>query len=233
MGISSTNPTTRRGYLSQSELEQFANITVTDTAEADDRISQAEELIDAYVGYVKKFMEYEVIGRAVGAGSTTLTLETTHQNTYEKDFFVLCEVEIIGGTGQGQRRKISGSTKAGVLTVASTWSTTPDTTSMYKIYQLGRFPRNEDVTFYSTQEPNSYYKSIPENVKRAVAAQVEFAIEMGDAYFSGDKSEMQSESIGDYSYSRGNNPTALSKLIAPRAKVLLRGYINRSGNILI
>lgn len=233
MGVTSGNPTSRRGYLSHSELEQFANITITDSDEADDRISQAEELIDMYVGPQIKAFESDITGRPGAGASTSITLQLDQQNIYEIDYFKLCEVEIIGGTGAGQRRKCTGSTKAGVLTVDSAWSTVPDTTSFYKIYQLGKFPRQEDVIFYSLQSPSTYYKSIPEAVKRAVAAQVEFMIEMGDDYFSSDRAEKDSESIGDYSYSNMAGAAGVQRLIGPKVKILLRGIRNRLGVIIL
>lgn len=230
MGVTSTQPTSRRGYLSQSELEQLANITITDTTEADDRISQAEEMIDAYVGPQEKYMCEHIRGLVNAAGATSLTLETSQQNTYDIDYFKLCEVEILGGTGAGQRRKITGSTKAGVLTVDSAWTTTPSTDSLYRISQIGKFPRECDVETYTNGVNTTYYKYIPEAVKRAVAAQVEFVIEMGDDYFASDKPEMQSESIGDYSYNNRSSGVA-NKLISPKAKLILKGIFNRIGNI--
>lgn len=232
MGVTSGNPTSRRGYLSQSEVEQFANITINDTDEADDRISQAEEMIDAYVGPQLKFFESDITGRASAGGSLNITLQTNQQNIYEIDYFKLCEVEIIGGTGAGQRRKCTGSTKAGVLTVDSAWTTTPDNTSFYKIYQLGKFPRQQDVIYYSESSPYTYYKSIPEAVKRAVAAQIEFLVEMGDDFFATDRAEKESESIGDYSYSNAAGSAGFQRMIAPKAKALLRGIRNRLGVII-
>jgi hypothetical protein len=232
MGVTSTQPTSRRGYLSQGELEQLANITITDTTEADDRISQAEELIDAYVGAQDSFMDIDdkIIGLAISAGTNTLTLDVVQQNIYDIDYLKLCQIEIIGGTGVGQRRKITASTKAGVVTVDSNWTSTPDNTSVYKITQLGKFPRVCDVeTYTNTSGVQTFFKVIPEAVKRAVAAQIEYFIEMGDSYFVGDKSEMESESIGDYSYTKGTGIASISKLICPKSKILLKGIFNRTG----
>lgn len=233
MPISSAKPTSRRGYLSQSELSQFADVTITDASEADDQISQAEEMIDSFVGAQKKAVPEIVTGLCSSAGgSDTLYLETDQQNVFQNDYFKGCEVEIIGGTGEGQRRRISASDYVtGKITVADNWTTAPDTTSFFKIYQLGKFPRFNDVFFDSEHTPNTYYKSIPEAVKRAVAAQVAFIIQMGDAFFHSDKIDKQSESIGDYSYSKGQGSTGPYKMIAPRAKLALRGIINRVGEI--
>jgi hypothetical protein len=221
----------KRGYLTIAELEQFADITVTDNTEADDRISQAEELIDAYVGYQEKAVQETLVGLASAGGTTSVTLQTSHKNIYEKDYFKGCYVEIIGGTGVGQRSVCTGSTLAGVLTLQDTLSTALDSTSFYKIYQLGKFPTIENSWYDSENNTDTWYRSIPEEIKRAVAAQVEYLIEMGDSFFSSDKSEKSSESIGDYSYSNATTGT-IEKLIAPKAKMLLRGIKNRKGDII-
>lgn len=234
MGVTSQASTSRRGYLSQLELTQYSDITITDTTEADDQISQAEELVDAYVGFQEKFLSYEIVGLATAGSSTSLTLQSKELNVHQADFFKGCEIEIIGGTGAGQRRRVSSSTLAGVLNVADAWTTTPDSTSFYKIYQLGKFPRACDVVSFSEVAPTTWYKSIPENIKRAVAAQVEYMIQMGDNFFKTDQSDRQSESIGDYSYSLGsggNSAAGINRLISPKTKQLLRGIRNITGQI--
>lgn len=233
MSISSALPTTRRGYLSRAELSQYADITITDSAEADDRIGQAEEQVDAYCGYVEKYMPHTVTGTCSSATSSTITLEQSHQNTYDKNYFKNCEVEIVSGTGEGQRKRVLSSLKSGVLTVSDNWSTTPDSTSIYKIYQLAKFPRATDVEPVSSNGETVIVKTIPEAIKRAVAAQVAFAIQKGDAFFSGDAVEKVSESIGDYSYEKSSTGSGgYTKLIAPAAKLLLKGYIVRGGRLI-
>ena len=229
--MADANYTSRRGYLSQTELSQFADITITDATEADDQISQAEELIDAYVGPQQKAYPHELKGRVASGGSLSLTLQSTQQNIYYADYFKYCELEIIGGTGAGQRRIITGSTLAGVLALASAWSATPDSTSFYRIYQLGKFPRACDSMLYSEQSPTTYYKNIPETVKRATAAQVEYRVSMGPNFFETDQSGKASEHIGDYSYQNAEGTTGAERLIAPKAKLLLRGIKSRIGEI--
>lgn len=234
MGVTSTNPTSRRGYLSQTELAQFANYSISDATEADDKISQAEEIVDSYVGYQEKFIPQDVTGRCVSAGgNNTLYMELDQQSVYHNDYFVLCEVEIIGGTGAGQRRKVTASDYAtGKLTVDSNWTTNPDTTSFFKVYQLGKFPRRSDVHYYSDSSPETYYKSIPEAVKRAVAAQVEYMKSMGDDFFRTDKSEKTSERISTYSYTKEGSGGGAAVMIAPKAKLLLREVLNRVGELI-
>lgn len=220
----------RRNYVTAAEVLELAGFTPSDT-----QISEAEEIIDSYVGYQPKFFESTLSNRATAGGSSSLTLNTLDQNTYEADYFKWCEVEIIGGTGVGQRRTITASTKAGVLTVASAWTTTPDSASFYRIYQLGKFPRYCDIVYDGNTSPFTYYKQIVESVKRATAYQCEYMNAMGDSFFTTDKSEKQSESIGDYSYSKG---TALvggvgGVLVAPKAKQVLRGLMNRGGELVV
>lgn len=221
----------RRGYLTQAELADYADITIVDSTEADDQIGQAEELIDAYVGAQKKFLSYEMRGVVRAGGTTTFTLDPTQQGSLQADYLKGCWVEILGGTGEGQRRKITGQTLAGVATVESAFSPAVDTTSYYRIWQLGKFPRDCDVS-YDALYNLKYYKAIPEAVRRAVAAQVQFIVEMGASFFANDKTDMMSESIGDYSYTRGQSSQGISKLIAPKARTLLRGIMNRTGVIM-
>ena len=214
----------------------MADVTSTDDDEFEDHVSQAEELIDAYVGPQEMHIHRVYHGKAESATSTTLVDASDDSNLDDHDngFFAYCEVEIIGGTGSGQQRFITASSKSGAsITVAPAWSTTPDSTSIYQIFQLGKFPRRQDV--YHEPDSLTYHKSIPEAIKRAVAAQVQFIIEMGDDYFSGDTADKDSESIGNYSYSRGTGGagSSVSRLIGPKAKSLLRGYKNLKGKLIV
>lgn len=224
----------RRGYLSQEELAQYADITINDTTEADDQISMAEELIDAWVGFQDKFQKRDIFGQVSSATATTVTDSTTLNSLDQiDDYFKGAEIEIVGGTGSGQRRVISSSVRSTkTVTVVSNFSTVPDSTSAFRIYQLGKFPRPRDV--FSAADGSKYYKSIPEAVKRATAAQVEYIINQGVKYFASEGVDMESERIGNYSYSKGQGGSlsTLSKLIAPKARALLRGITNRTGRII-
>lgn len=220
----------RRQYLSQTELSQYADITITNVTEADDQISQAEEIIDGYLGYQDKGMPDIITGKADSGTANTLTLETgRHHNVFQNNYFVYCECEIVAGTGAGQRQIITSSTYIGVVTLVANWSTNPDNTSFYKIYQLGKIPRDKDSFYDGIHSPFQYYKSIPEAVKRATAAQVEYMIKQGRNFFSTDATSMQSEKVGDYAYTRSSNGLGNQALVAPKAKVYLRGIMNRKG----
>lgn len=231
MSVTSTKPTSRRGYVSKAEVAEYTGADINTITDA--IIEKAEELIDGYVGYHKKFMEHEIHGKATGAGSNTINLDILHQNIYDNDYFALCEIEIIGGTGVGQRRKITSSTRAGILTVDTAWATALDTTSYYTIYQLGKFPRQKDVVFDGNNTPNTFYKRIPEAIKRAVCAQYEYIVEVGDSFFAGGGDDKVSETIGNYSYTRADGKVTESDLLSNKAKMLLTGYINKTGRIIV
>lgn len=218
----------KRNYVTIQEVSATLGLTVTDL-----QINSAEELIDNYVGPQDKFLEYDLDGLIAAGGANNVTLEQVHQNNMQLDFLKRCRIEIIGGTGEGQARNITGQTYEGVITVDIAFNPALDTTSFYKIYQLAKFPRKEDFAYDSTHSPQRYYKSIPEKVREAIFAQIEFMVNMGDDFFATDKSDFQSESIGDYSYSKGNvsGGTGIGSMIAPKAKTLLRGIINRTGKI--
>ncbi len=234
--MATTAYTSRRQYLSQTELAQYADITITNPTEADDQISRAEEIVDAYVGFQEKFVQREVKGKLTNVSTATL-YDTSGDTpfTLQDNYWTYCEIEIIAGTGAGQREIISSSSQDNKsVTVRTAFSTTPDTTSIYRIYQLGKFPR--DCDYFYEPESETYYKHIPEAVKRAIAAQMEFIVAQGTDYFASDKMDMQSESIDTYSYSKGGangGPSALVKMIAPKARAILDGITNRTGEMTV
>lgn len=229
----------RRGYINQAELIEYAEINVTDATEADDRISKAEELIDMFVGPQKQHLSresWDIQGLVSAVPDTThFKLESRHTNVYQQDFFTFCWVEIIGGTGIGQRAKITGSLYDGTITIETAFTTPIDITSFYRIWQLGHFPRQKDTYFDSIHNPIRYYKSIPEQIRRAVAAQVEYMIEQGDDFFAGDDVYKNAEVMGSYKYQkdRQGSGTGIDQLIAPKAKWFLRGYKNRRGVMIV
>ena len=249
-----------RAYVTAAEVQQYANITITDATEGDDQISQAEEIIDAYVGTQKKaFIGFginngsgvftppdyydlpqqdqviygrvnQVIQSGNSAQNDVVMLEPYQDNVYQNGYFSFTMFEIVGGTGQGQRLPIMDSLMNGQITIRGSFTTSPDTTSLYKIYQVGKFPRVKDVFYNTYENPSRYYKTIPEAVKRAVCAQLEYMITQGPAFFASQASQTSSEHIGDYSYRRSNG--APENLIAPKAQMYLRGIRNLKGEIL-
>lgn len=216
-----------RQYVTGAEVATYTG----SAAPSDNAISLAEEIIDGYVGAQDVAVPDIIYGRVSAATANTITLEISrHINVFQNNFFLFCYCEILDGTGAGQRQIIKSSTYAGLVTLMGNWSTTPDSTSHYKIYQLGKFPRDQDSFYDGITAPFIYYRSIPEAVKRATAAQVEYMATMGSAYFATDTVTLDQEKIGDYQYRRA--PTAAGGkelLIAPKAKTYLRGIMNRKG----
>lgn len=215
-------------------------IQTSDVAGATEaQVALAEELIDRYVGPQQKYLHNEYHGRITsllnsgreivddgsGGGSTQLDIVSGR--------YAGTVLEMVSGAQAGKRAIIESSDKdSKSVTLRAAFTSDPAVGDYFKIYQLAKFPRVQDG--YTTPDGLHVYYSIPEAVREAVAAQVEFIMAKGDAFFTGDNSDMQSESFLNYSYSRGNSATgssSLSKLISPQARVLLRGIVNRTGRI--
>lgn len=216
----------RRNYILASD--------VPDATEAD--VALAEALIDEYVGRQPKFIMREVVGK-VTASLTGKVVDTNPasplfvtDNTYS-----FCYIEIIGGTGAGQSRPITASSmnERSLTFSGSPFNPGLDNTSVYRVYQLGKFPRRQDSRTPSGD--TIFYKYITDAIKNATIAQTQFVMSQGTDYFTGDDSEMQSESLLTYSYSRGGNAgqSALVKFISPQARAFLKGYKNSTGVIAV
>lgn len=227
----------KRNYIADNdELNEY----VTLSEDGSSKINIAEEQIDSYVGPQERFIDSKrrIFGVATAGTSTTLTDTSSDSplTSYQDNYFTYTQIQITGGTGENQRRRITASdTDSGTVTVDSAWDTTPDSTSAYRIVQVGKFPRKQDCNYDS--DTDSWYKTIPEAVKAAVASQVEFMIELGDEYFSSDKTDKTRESISEYEYEKGGTGAAgvdsKSKLIAPKTRALLRGIMSRIGKMVV
>lgn len=197
------------------------------------RLKRAEAAIDDYVGPQNRSIEEDFRGQVtVSTGKVVIDTNPASQLHVTDGHFIGGVIEIIGGTGQGQARYISASSLANnSVTIVDDWTTPLDTTSFFRIYQLAQFPRIEDR--YHSPNQLIYYKTIPDAVKQALVAQLEFIDAQGDAYFVGNDSDVQSEVIGNYRYVKGNVGQSSSvSLLSPRARNLLRDY-KRSGGELI
>lgn len=226
--------TTLRNYLSIPDLQTLADISITDTQEAIRQLARAEEAIDDYVGYQEQDVQVDFRGQvsSINGGKEIIDINPSSQLHVIDGYFARCVIEIIGGTGAGQLRYIASSSFDNLsVTVADAFDTPLDNTSFYRIYQLAKFPRAvKDV--YSRQDGRMFYKTIPDAVRKAVSAQIEFMIQQGDAFFVGNLADLQSEHIDNYSYSKANAGQSPSvSALAPRARTLLRGYKNSHGTL--
>jgi hypothetical protein len=188
-------------------------------------------MIDAYVGFQDKHMPVQLEGMAT-SGDTTKIIDTSDDSplNYNDNYFNYCEVEIVAGTNVGERRQIISSDQSEKsVTVSAVFTAAIDSTSVYIIRQLGKFPRSKDVFTKTVDGETIYYKRIPEEVKRATAAQLQYIIEKGTEFFAG-ATDKDSETIADYSYSIKEGA---ERLIAPKARLILHGFVNRKGVLLI
>ncbi len=230
---------TLRNYLTTDELEIRLGITIAAEDEDDylQKIGLAEQQIDAYVGYQERFLRTEYKGEVSGAtGNTIFDQGAGSQLGAVDDYFAAMVVEVIGGTGAGQARRITGSSREdqSIDFEGGVFNPALSGTSAFKIYQLGKFPRRKDAS--QNRAGTIWYKSIPEAVKAAVAAQVEFIVAQGADYFTGDKSDYNAERIGNYSYQKGGSnqgsvASSVVKLMGPKAKALLNGIRNITGKL--
>lgn len=223
----------RRGYVSVAEVNEYAGLSLPAVTDEDDSsyliISKAEEMIDAYVGWQEKFFPLNLRGQ-VTAQDGQLIYDTSQisQVVFPDGFYIGVEIEIIGGTGNGQRRIIQDSFLTNKqLVVLKAWTVEPDETSFFHLYQLGKFPRVKDVFINPVQ--TRYYKSIPEMVKRATAAQVAYMQNMGDNFFETDAVDINSQRIGNYSETKATGNT--TRLLAPKARQFLTEIKNQGGRV--
>lgn len=216
---------TRRNYIETSDV----------SGATDAQVALAEELIDVYVGVQDKHFKNEYDGEITSLLSGNKVIDASslsqlkQQNT---NVFSRCVIELVTGDAAGTIRLITASD-------GSDYSVTYDGDAIadiavgdiFRIYQLAKFPRQKD----QFTRNSIYYKTIPRAVKDAVIAQTQFIIEMGDDYFNGNEADAGSESIGNYSYSNssgnGGQQSAVVKMVAPKARTLLRGIVNRLGRI--
>lgn len=219
----------RRNYISAADLTAITGATATHAA-------LAELLIDQYVGRQNQFIRRDVVGKVSSIDTGAKIIVDTNSetplsvtdNTYDR-----CVIEIIGGAGVGQSRVLVDSDEGdrSVTFEGEDFDPALDATSVYRIYQLAKFPRLKDVKTHDSV----YYKVIPQAVREATIAQIEFILEMGTDYFIGEDAEFDSERILSYMYSRGggqNQASALVKFLSPKTRVALRGFKNSLGELI-
>ena len=114
-------------------------------------------------------------GTAQAGATTTITLDTSASST--DDYYNDMEVEIIGGTGDGQVRKITDYTGSSrVATIAPLFATTPDSTSQFWIRDNRYYLVNYSGTMNETRITNQWMRTGFSNVTLPFKAVMPFAV---------------------------------------------------------
>lgn len=225
---------TKRNYATIEQIQEYANITVTDSDEAWQQIEKAEEMIDAYVGAHTRFHHRTTVGEIGALSADSLTITDAYggyldriDNYYKGLLFV-----VVAGVSTGKTAMVTSSSYANKSLTLDTVIEDLQPGCVFELRQIGKFPRLQDA--HTNRMSTLWYTQIPDAVTRAVAAQLEYMINQGDEFFSTDQADKSSESIGNYSYSKqaGGSSSSMQRMIAPQAKVLLRGYVNRGGRLI-
>ena len=219
---------TKRGYITKAEVESYCDIAITDDDEAIERMELAEELIDQYVGFQNKFLRYEVDGIATD-GTTTTLIDTSGDSLLDSSVdgrYEYCTIQVLSGTNAGEERLIiDHDVSESTIEVHEAFTSAIDDTSVYRIYQLAKFPRAKDIKIID----NVFYKYVPEQVKKAALAQVDYMLEMGDDFFNSGV-DKNSENIDGYDY---EVPKSVNRMIAPKARTYLKGIMSIKGKLLV
>lgn len=221
---------TNRNYITTKELENILGITITDEQDAIKKLNIAEQIIDDYVKFQDRSIKYDITGIATGGTTTTLIDTNTDSHLIQNDdgFLAYMTLQIVSGTNAGESRIVYSSEKTtGTITVTVPFSEAVDSTSVYLLKQVGKFPRVNDYHFSDSLQ--TYYKYIIPEVKSAVAYQYEYISEQGESFFTGAGDIFESESIGNYSYKLKDGN--ISKIVSSTSKILLSGIRNIKGKM--
>lgn len=236
-------PYSRFNYLTTSGLADYIHTMsgVTDHTLAAKFISDAETIVDSYVGKAPKFYSNLTgsLSSAVTSSGTTVsaTVFGDRRTNYWACGGHYLTIANIPGSGShalvGTKRLIVGST-SGSVTLASGFGTNLAAGVEFKLSQESRFPRWCDSDSWGTPE-------LPPDLERAVAWQVEYGILYGsESYGLGDSSVAagESELVQSRSYSSGYSETripgerrGLAAWIAPKARAILRDLIIAIGRV--
>lgn len=222
-------------YLTASEYAQYdlSVSGVTNTTLAEQHISYAEKLVDAYCGAWPQFYS-EPTGEASAVSGATVTADIFQSQAYGYWAVGGLYLYVYEGGGVGQERLITGSTTdTGQVTLLS-GITGLAASSKFILRQHSTFPRYKDVDAANIP-------FIPRQVKMAVAAQVSFGTQKGSEGAGmwhsdpvlNERAALTSEAYGSgYTYSRDARMVqGAAQYIAPQAAMHLRGFIWRLGRL--
>lgn len=228
-------------YIQPSELAEriHSMASVTDEAIAATFITDAERVVDAFVGPGQKF--YQRLGgqtsAEIASGATALTAAifgSRRPNYWAAGGAYIRLVSAADSSLNGERRLIVASANPDTVTLASGFGATLAAGAEFQFQQESAFPRIWDQDTWGNPD-------MPELLKAAVAAQVEYGIAYGseafglgdDAIVADTAGDITSRSYGSgYSESRdARRKDGLAVWIAPRARVLLRRLLSSTGRL--
>lgn len=234
-------PNSVYNYILPTELAAriHSMASVTDESVAATFISDAERVIDAFIGPGQKF--YQRLGgevlATVASGATSLTASIfgdRRPNYWAAGGAYITIVSAADSALNGERRLIVSSLNPNTVTLASGFSAALAAGAQFHFNQESAFPRVWDQDTWGNPD-------IPELLKEAVAAQVEYGIAYGSEAFGLGDTTISADTAGDitsrtygsgYSESRdARRRDGLAVWIAPRARVLLRRLLNSTGTL--
>lgn len=226
-------------YIRPSELPAFihAMASVTDETLAAKFISDAEQIIDAYVGPSVPFYTSltGTVSANVASGATTLPASIwgrRRPNHWAKGGVYVELIDGVSATLLGQSRLIVASDDEQVTLASGFDEALSAGVAQFFFKQDSKFPRLQDQNTLATPR-------LPDELKRAAAYQVEYGFQFGSQELGlgdpdiadGEAGLVQSRTYGSgYSESRvPNMKQGLGYFIAPKARVQLRQLLGATG----
>jgi hypothetical protein len=216
---------------------------VTDHDLAATFITDAERMIDAYVGSMPRFYPDLTGTFDVELPSGSLTISGSSFGNRRPDYWAkggnyLIITDVPGSPTSaliGTKRLIVAST-SGTVTIGTGYTEAVPAGVGYYTHQESRFPRWCDTDPHGTPR-------LPDELEQAVAYQVEYGIAYGsesyglgdDAVVTGDDGAVSSRTYGSgYSESRVTGAGAgsrggLAAWVAPKVRAILRELLNATG----
>lgn len=213
--------------------------SVTNEATAARFISDAERVVDAYVGPGPRFYTdmSGVLASLVASGGTTWPAEIFGDN--RPDYWAKggAYVRVVSGVGttsqNGQRRLVVASLDSQV-TLASGFDAALGAGTEFAFEQESAFPRVWDSDIWASPK-------MPFELEAAVAAQVEYGIQFGSEAFGLGDPKIVTDEGGDvtsrtyssgYSESRDpNRRQGIGVFLAPRARIILQRLLSNTGHL--
>ncbi len=235
----------RFNYLTPENLAQYIHTmaTVTDNDLAAKFITDAERIVDAYVGAGPRFYS-DLTGsntNTITSGASAAVVSGTvfgnrRPNYWAKGGHYLELLDIPGNPTSadiGQSRLITAST-SGQVTLLSGFSADIAAGASFWLHQESAFPRVWDSDPFGTPQ-------LPDELEQAVAWQVEYGIQFGSEEHGLGDSAVATDLGGQVqsrTYASGYSETrvpgearGLARWVAPKARAILRRIMHNTGRL--